>query len=394
MRIRSIITPFHEKRLVAREAVEALAGLGCAVAAKNESFFTGPGIARLFALPPGRSGLAEHPDLFFTVNFHGLDRDGEVFAAFERNGVPVAVWLVDNPWNQLSGLRSDFWKKAFLFVTDDSFIPGLRDAGAAFAYHMPLAAGQHGEGAGCAGKDIPAGQLAPLVFVGRSAFPDKERFFVGQSLDTALYEKALARMRAGARPGFFWWLDALGLEGELLWPGSAARKASFGAEETSAAWRAACLGEAAKEGLTLFGDDGWRDIVPRTSEGGKGVSDLRPPVDYYGALPGIYRAAEFSLNMTSFLLPHGLTQRHFDVWAAGGFLLTDPTPGLGIFPDELVAPVCFARPEEIPARVSYFRKHPGEKKTLSGAWKREIAERHGYPVRMAGLFDFLGATVH
>ena len=43
-------------------------------------------------------------------------------------------------------------------------------------------------------------------------------------------------------------------------------------------------------------------------------------------------------------MSEALTQRHFDVWAAGGFLLTDRTPGLDIFPRELVEPIVLRPP--------------------------------------------------
>ncbi|MDL2271590.1 DUF3880 domain-containing protein [Desulfovibrio sp. OttesenSCG-928-I05] len=388
MRIQTVLTPDYAGRLVAREAAEALTALGLRVTVKDSAFFSGRNIARLFALPPDRSGMDAHPDLFFTVNFHGLDREGEQFAAFERAGVPVAVWLVDNPWNQLSGLRSDFWKKTRLFVTDDAFVAPLRDAGAVHVRHLPLAANP----AFHTPADAPGGPcapLAPFVFVGRSAFPDKERFFVGLRVDEALLDDARALMRTGERPDFDWWARTMHLDTQPLWPGGTARRISLGAEESSAAWRTACLAAVPVEEMTIFGDEGWRTALASgvgadacVGEGSAVRRDLRPPVDYYGVLPRIYRAAEFSLNMTSFLLPRGLTQRHFDVWTAGGFLLTDATPGLELFPDALTRPITFSKPEDIPVLAEYFRKNPEEKRALAQSWRQELSVAHGYTDRM------------
>lgn len=383
MKIQTILTPEYTGRLVAREAADAMTQLGLNVTVKDAAFFSGHSIARLFALSPERSAMAAHPDIFFSVNFHGLDREGEVFDAFARNDVPVAVWIVDNPWNQLSGLRSDFWKKTWLFVTDDAFITPLREAGAARVHHLPLAANPDFQTPGDTGA-LPV-PLAPFVFVGRSAFPDKHRFFVGLQADGTLLHEAGTLMRSGGRPDFCWWARALRLDSQPLWPGGVARRISLGAEESSAAWRAACLDAIPVEDLTLFGDAGWADVLPPETGAGRecrAMRDLRPPVDYYGVLPRIYREAEFSLNMTSFLLPRGLTQRHFDVWAAGGFLLTDATPGLHLFPEHLTAPVTFSKPEDIPALAAHFRKNPEEKRTLAEAWQREIAAAHGYTDRI------------
>jgi spore maturation protein CgeB len=68
-----------------------------------------------------------------------LDKHGDIYAECKKNALPVAVWLVDNPWNIVSGLRDVFWKEVFLFVTDPSFIPGLKAHGAKHVYFLPLA---------------------------------------------------------------------------------------------------------------------------------------------------------------------------------------------------------------------------------------------------------------
>lgn len=394
---RVILTFSGRDKLVWREASGALAGLGHSVHVVPPDTMTAAGIRRVFSLPPERSNLERHPDLFFSVNFHGLDKHGETFTAFRDKGVPVAVWLVDNPWNLLSGLRSEFWKDTFLFVTDPSFIPGLKAHGARHAAFLPLATdpavfARHGGGRmppqnGQTGTDA----VRSVVFAGRSAFPGKERFFLGQSVPEALRKEAAAVMNKGGRPDFFWWLNTLypteeaaGGNGPVpLWPGGAARRASFGAEETSLAWRAACLRHAAGAGLTVYGDSGWadhfRDMPDRV--------ELRPPVDYYTSLAPIYASAPFSLAVTSFLLPHGLNQRHFDVWAAGGFCIMDRCPGLDIFPPDLVEPVAFMQPEEIPDIVARYAANPAEKETLSAAWRATILGGHTYPVRMRAMTE-------
>ena len=114
---------------------------------------------------------------------------------------------------------------------------------------------------------------------------------------------------------------------------------------------------------------------------------LRPPVDYYVRLPGVYAAAPFSLNMTSFLLPHGLNQRHFDVWAAGGFCLMDDSPGLALFPEELTKEVRFARPGEIPGLIARFTADAGEKARLARRWREHILAEHTYEKRMRRMLE-------
>lgn len=381
---RTILAPRADGRLVSPEAVRAFERLGHAVPLWEPKTLSATGVKKLFALPPGRSGLAAHPDLFFSVNFHGLDKFGETFGAFREAGVPVAVWCVDNPWNLLSGLRSDFWKESFLFVTDPSFIPGLQAHGARHVVWLPLAAD---EAVFAKAKTAPEdARHTPerVVFVGRSSFPDKERFFVGQNVPEALLLQAASLLEQGARPDFFWWLDALDARERELWPGSTARRISLGAEETSLALRAACLHAAASLGLAVYGDEGWKNLIP---PGHTPHVAVHPPLDYYTRLPAIYARAPFSLSMTSLLLPRGLNQRHFDVWAAGGFCLTDNTPGLELFPPELTEPVTFRTPGDIPDLVERFSRAPAEKTALAAAWRKHILAEHTYEARMRRLAE-------
>ena len=384
---RTVLTPEASERLVWKEAVTALTDVAN-VTIRPQETFRAPNLARLFALPPERSGLTAHPDLIFSINFHGLDKHGEAAAILRQKGVPVAVWCVDNPWNLLSGLRDDFWKEFHLFVTDPSFIKGLLEHGAKHVSHLPLATDPsmfHQNGPLC----VPPA-LQPVVFVGRSSFPGKERFFVGQNIPAQLLGEACLEAETGNRPDFFWWLDKLAAPKQppILWPGNAARKATQGAEETSLRWRSACLQAILPYGLTIYGDSGWKThICAATGDAQSNLPkpDLRAMVDYYTHLPAIYATANFSLVTTSFLLPHGLNQRHFDVWCSNGFALLDATPGLALFPSELTRPVTFATPSDIPILVKYFAANQKEKNLLTNAWHQHILAEHTYEKRIQVL---------
>jgi len=363
----------------------------------------------------------ERPALLLSVNLQGLDAWGERFHLLRACGVDVAIWCVDNPFHLLSALRGPWWRGALLCVTDASFIPLLRAHGAERVMHLPLATGpeffgpelrgerqpasERPENGGTAGsaQPSPASQsttlgLKPVVFVGRSAFPGKGGFFAGQRIAPALLDEALALLDApGPRPDFHWWTARLGID--ALWPGNAVRAAGLGAEECALARRVRCLHAATPHGLTVFGDDGWQPLLaPGT--------DIRPPVDYYATLPAVYRAARWSLNVTSLLLPAGLTQRHFDVWAAGGFCITDDTPGLDIFPPELRREIAFSparsggkdtasppKTDDAPslgALLDRLERDPSLRGDLAAAWRAHILSGHTYRHRVRTLCEALG----
>lgn len=377
----------------------------------------------------------ERPTLFLSVNLQGLDAWGERFHLLRACGVPVAVWCVDNPFHLLSALRGPWWRGAQLCVTDASFIPLLRGHGAERVLHLPLATGPEFFGPELPepelpGPNQPAGKqpasggatgshrtakagsprpssanlhattdLKPVVFVGRSAFPGKGGFFAGQRIAPALLDEARGLLDApGPRPDFHWWTARLGID--ALWPGNTVRAAGLGAEECALARRARCLNTAAPRGLTVFGDEGWAGLLPPGC-------DLRPPVDYYATLPAVYRAARWSLNVTSLLLPAGLTQRHFDVWAAGGFCITDDTPGLALFPEELRREIAFspacdgggtatASPAGtggapgLGALLDRLERDPTLRGDLAAAWRAHILSGHTYRHRVRSLCEALG----
>jgi len=339
-----------------------------------EAAFAAQGLAarRVPADPAALPGLLreERPLLFFSVNFRGLDAHGEAFHLLDQAGVRVAAWCVDNPFHVLSAIKARFWTRLRLFVTDRWFLGPLRRLGAERVEHLPLALDPTFAAPGPLPQHL--GPLAGrLLFAGRSAFPDKVGFFAGARVPDGFLTEAREMLSAGRRPHFGWWLERLGVT--ACWPGNDVRRAGLGADESGKAWRVLCLHRAPE--LTVIGDEGWRDLLPD--------ADLRPPVDYYGGLAAAYRKAACCLNVTNMILPGGLTQRHFDVWGAGGFLLSDANPGLDIFPTDLTRPVTFQQAEDIPELFRRFADDSPEKRALAGAWRNELLTRHTYVQRVA-----------
>lgn len=351
--------PGNASQLLHKELFQSLAAAGYEIVDNL------PASARLPALRTVWKNSV--PSLVLSINFRGLDSEGHIFEICDALGVPVAIWLVDNPWHVLSGIKYPWWKKASLFVTDPGFIQPLKDYGAQKVYFCPLAAAQH-----MWKKELPP-YSAPPLFAGRSSFPDKNKFFSGLKIDPDL-EKAASNLleKGGALPDYHWWNERLR---PVLWPGTAGRMTGFAADRFSALNRAAWVKAALAHGLRIMGDDGWRVFLPN--------ADILRPADYYGAMADYYGQAECVLNVTSLLLPGSLNQRHFDVWAAGGMLLTDKTKGLDIFPSDLVAEISLATPGEFGERLGMFRNNATRVLELKQAWREHIFARHQYSHRLA-----------
>ncbi|WP_319778833.1 DUF3880 domain-containing protein [Maridesulfovibrio sp.] len=317
----------------------------------------------------------ELPELVLSINFNGLDNAGETYFMLREAGVKIAVWMVDNPFHILSGIKSTYWREINLFVTDDWFISALEKHGAKHVTHLPLATDPEIFN----NKVPPYPQLNErTVFVGRSSFPAKDNFFSGCTFDAEDEKAALRAIENNSKPDFAWWAGKDGLE--KFWPGREIRSLGFKAEQSGLIWRVLALQNAGKD-LTVFGDEGWKNYLPE--------AELRPPIDYFITLPGIYSGAGINLNMTSPLLPCGLTQRNFDVWATGGFLLSDHTSGSSIFPEDLLEHCTFTTPAEIPDKIDFIKSNPQLQKELSKNWQAHIMNKHTYLNRVSKMLNLL-----
>ena len=313
------------------------------------------------------------PKLALAINGQGLDPDGRLFYFLKAQQIPVAIWFVDNPWHILSQFKLPWWQEAHLFLTDPSFIPEIKAQGAKKVYFLPLACAQH------MWQDLPSvlGHSAPL-FVGRLAFPGKAKFFAASHIPKE-YTLLSQEMLAGNKPPHvqFWYAKLK----PKLWPGHAARLAGACAEWATQLNRVRWLKIGLNLGFQIIGDETWKSFFPDL--------ELRPPVDYYETLPKLYAQALCVLNVTSLQLPRGLNQRHFDVWAAGGFLLTDLTDALEIFPKDLVAPIALKDPASLLAALKALTANLEQTRSLRQAWRSHLAANHLYRHRLERMFNFL-----
>jgi hypothetical protein len=277
---------------------------------------------------------------------------------------------------------SPYWKDAHLLVTDETFVQPLKDLGAKYVMHMPLAAR-----AELFERPEPEEVLPHALFVGRPRFPDADKYFSGVSVPPTLQNEAAAVMDADddERPHFHWWMEKLGIE--TPWPGNAVRQAGYGAQIMSERHKRACIIQANNHiPLEVFGDVAWKEIVP-------GLKHSEGPVDYYTTLPDLYATRAVTINATGLLLPAGLNQRHFDVWASGGFLLTDKTPGLDLFPKELTEPITFSEAPDLRFMPKRFIEDEQARKDIRAAWRKHLQAEHTYAHRMQVLLEWLEETM-
>jgi|UniRef100_A0A7V6A3J7 spore maturation protein CgeB len=323
------------------------------------------------------------PDLVFTINHLGFDREGLLLDTLHRLRVPSVSWYVDSPALILSlydGPQSDL---AFIFVWDPTYIPAVRSLGFERVFPLPLATD----------PEI----FSPTRAVGRRP---QQVSFVGNSLvgsvqqklgrlpDSQDFQELFQRLSQSFTPqpsrnpqSLFLAeemeknplvrdLDRQGrsdLEAALLW-------------KATLEYRLRCVRELLPFEPVIYGDSGWRELLGNRAA-------LRPEVNYYDELPQIYHATAINFNATSLQMKAAVNQRVFDAPAAGGFVLTDFREQLAELFEVGEEVACYGEAAEIGDLVRYYLRHPEVREKMTAKARSRVLAEHTYRHRVAAMLD-------
>ena len=324
------------------------------------------------------------PDLVFTVNHLGFDREGLLLDTLHRLRVPSVSWYVDSPAIILSlydGPRSDL---AFIFVWDPTYIPEVRSLGFERVFPLPLATDPEVFSPERARGNC---QRHPVTFVGNSLVGSVQQK-LARLPGTQDFQELFSRLCRAFKPLHTRCLDALlvseGLQEDPLIRGLDRQ----GLSDLKAAllWRAtmdyrlACVRELATFGPVIYGDSGWPELL------GKGFV-WRPEINYYDELHQVYSASAINFNATSLQMKAAVNQRIFDAPAAGGFVLTDFREQLAELFKVGEEVAVFWEPGEIPELARFYLKHPQVREKMTGRARRRVLAEHTYRHRVAVMLE-------
>lgn len=115
-----------------------------------------------------------------------------------------------------------------------------------------------------------------------------------------------------------------------------------------------------------------------------GVADSRT------MMPKIFRQSRINLNMTARTIRTGLSQRVFDVMAAGGFLLTNRQLEVTEYFQDGVELATFDTEEELMEKVRYYLEHEEERQAVARAGYEAVRREHTFVTRFRQMFGMLG----
>ncbi len=331
------------------------------------------------------------PDLVFTINHLGFDREGLLMEALDRLRLPSVSWYVDSPaiiLNLYGGPQSDL---TYIFVWDPTYVPEVRALGFTKVFTLPLATDPE------AFYPRPEAELrrwrTRVAFVGNSMIDS-----VAKKLERLpsspeflhLFQELLDAYQAQPHRRLDLLLAARGLEDHpLIQALSAAARTDLEAGIIWAAtrdYRLRCVRRLAPFKPTIYGDPGWSRLVAAPFR-------LHPEVRYYDDLPALYGATSINFNATSLQMKAAVNQRVFDVPAAGGFLLTDFKEQLAEVLEPGKESACYHDPEEIPDLVRFYLRHPGARGKIIERARARILQEHTYRHRLQEMLAVLRRTL-
>jgi len=327
------------------------------------------------------------PDLIFTVNHLGFDREGMLMETFQRGRLPSVSWYVDSPRLILNLYQGPVSELCTIFVWDRDYLPDVKGLGFEQVYELPLATDP------AIFRPRPARVCkpwqAPVSFVGNSMVGVVEQKLSRLPADRSfleLFQELLKVVRQHPYQPLARLVSEAGLEAHPGWQYCGAQQEND--LEAALVWagtrdyRLERVRQLSLAYPRIYGDRGWQELLSPPFQ-------LHPEVNYYDELPLVYAASQINFNATSLQMKTAVNQRVFDVPAAAGFLLTDYKEQLGELFSIGNEVICYHDPGEIPELVRFYLSHPRQRQGVIDRGRRRVLKEHTYVQRLKTMLACL-----
>lgn len=138
--------------------------------------------------------------------------------------------------------------------------------------------------------------------------------------------------------------------------------------------------------VRIYGTDDWRMLLRDSPL----LERFHGPIDPVRETPNCYASAAINLNIHSIQCRGSLNQRDFNAPMAGGFLLSDWVPAAGRYFQPGLEAIYWSDPNDLRAKVSYYLKHPDERREIAERGRARVLRSHTYAHRVGALLETLG----
>jgi FkbM family methyltransferase len=113
----------------------------------------------------------------------------------------------------------------------------------------------------------------------------------------------------------------------------------------------------------------------------------KPPIESADDYLQHFREVAININLVNGNAETGLNMRHFEITAAGGFMLCHAQPELGDCFQVGKECAVFSNEDELLARIDFYLHHPEERAAIAAAGQRRTLSQHLYSHRLARVLD-------
>lgn len=364
----------HATVYINQSCVAALRGLGHTV--RVVDLKEAPGLPKERMKFLGEKIIRFRPDLIFTINNQGI-----IPPLIEYLKIPYASWFVDTPF----GLkREDASSYGAIFFWEKGFIQEFKNSNFRYVGYLPACTDPRIFKKMDLSQEDQKKFGCNISFVGNSFYSfyqncweeilkmDKNK---GLRL---LFEEVIRKKEEEPLKDIIEILAGLNINlsdwGDLE---SILQGASVSIS------RKAVLKEVRDFGLSIYGDEGWKELFIN------GAVNLYPAIDYSRKLPKLYNASKINLNISTPQRRTGLPPRIFDIMACGGFSLTDYLPELEEFFEIDREIIVYESTSDLRKKADYYLSHPEERQMIASRAKRRVLAEHTYRHRMERLVQVM-----
>lgn len=323
------------------------------------------------------------PDFVLTVNALGLDETGYMAQFFDARKIPLLIWFVDSPDLFLFGREHIYPQNSLFFSCDPD---GREKAAGTIAkdmHYLPLAADKTRMKKPGDTPRIPVSFLGDTWSVKIAAClknHDLPAYFLRESGRVARamadnqpgnglefirnrFPRLYSRMSSELDPG-----NQNGLLHLIYW-------------RANKLYRKMCVKQLLEFKPLIAGDKYWEKILDPAR------FDYHPPIAYGKEAFKLYSMSRINFACSSVQMSGAVTQRVFDVPAAGGFLITDKRKQLQEMFEAGKEAVCYEDPREVPEMVRHYLANERERMRIIKAARRRMGAEHTYAHRLRKLLS-------
>jgi spore maturation protein CgeB len=321
------------------------------------------------------------PDCLLAINHLGFDEEGKLTELLTELKLPFASWYVDSPTYILYDGGVNCSPYCAIFCWERSYLKPVEEMGFRSPAFLPLATDP--EVFSPVGNPVNGRYATPLAFVGDSMETAQKRWEkkISRRVSKELESISAEDMQIDRKRDIFDNFPSLAVHGECIRSQLDIEAALIW--KTTQVYRIRLARSLMPLGLVIYGDSGWKRLIGKKER-------VKPPVDYFRELPGVYRGSAVNINCTSFQMRTAVNQRVFDVPACGGFLLGDWQEDMELFFEVGKEAVCFRSVEEAASLAGHYLGNEGERKRIAEAGRKRVLAEHTYEKRMASLVKTMG----